>query len=124
MSLDRRTLIAAGLAALAPAAASAHHSTAMFDWGVETTLEGEVQEFQWTNPHSFIWLKVGGDVYALEGMSPNALGRSGWTKRTITPGQQVKAIAYMLKDGRKGGFCARVVLPDGTVMRQVGPRVS
>ena len=36
---------------LTPQPASAHHSTAMFEWGKEKTLEGTVDKYEWTQPH-------------------------------------------------------------------------
>ena len=38
------------------APALAHHSFSMFDMKSETTLTGTVVRFDWTNPHTFIWL--------------------------------------------------------------------
>src|SRR5262245_46095744 len=35
-----------------------HHSFAMFDAGKLVTLEGTVDQFQWTNPHAWIMLLV------------------------------------------------------------------
>ena len=39
---------------------AAHHSFAAFDQGKQVTLTGVVQEFQWTNPHSWLIVKVKG----------------------------------------------------------------
>ena len=38
--------------------ASAHHSTAMFEWGTEKTLSGTIERYEWTQPHTFIWITV------------------------------------------------------------------
>ena len=46
--------LAGGAFALAAMPASAHHSFAMFDRGRTVTLQGTVNEFQWTNPHAWI----------------------------------------------------------------------
>ena len=53
-------LAVAGLAIVAAAPASAHHSFAMFDSRPEArkTLEGTVKEFQWTNPHTWVQVNV------------------------------------------------------------------
>ena len=40
--------------------ATAHHSTAEFDYTKQVTIKGRVKEVQWTNPHSFIQLLVAG----------------------------------------------------------------
>ena len=117
-----KTFIMPALAGLAAAligvSASAHHSTAMFDWGKEKKLEGTIDKFQWTQPHTFIWVNVAGkggktEAFGLEGMSPSWLGRHDWNSHTLQAGQKVSIDYYPLRDGRPGGFFVRVTLPDG-----------
>ncbi len=114
-----------GLAALAVLAAAsaplwAHHSTAVFDMTKTVEITGTVQEFQWTNPHTWTNVAVegggGAEIYGLEGMSPNYLGRNGWTKHTLKPGDKITFQVHPLKDGRKGGFMVSAKFPDGTVL--------
>jgi hypothetical protein len=110
------------LAALAATSASAHHSTAMFEWGKEKTIEGTIDKWEWTQPHTFVWVVVpgaGGKVqqWGFEGMSPSWLGRRGWNLRTLSRGDKVKIAYYPLRDGRQGGFFVRVTLPDGKVLQ-------
>ena len=117
-------LLAASGLALAAIPAPAHHSTAMFNWGKEVAMNGAVVErWDWTNPHTFLYVtfngKSGPEHWAFEGMSPNHLGRIGWTKRTLKPGDKVDLTYYSLKDGRKGGFNVTVKLADGSVKRQL-----
>jgi hypothetical protein len=117
--------LAAGL--LMAASAFAHHSTAMFDMQHTVKITGVVTKFDWTNPHTFIWLDVGDGSdtkveYSIEGMSPNYLSRIGWNHSTLKVGDKVTLEIHPLKDGRKGGFCATVTFPDGTVLRNLpGP---
>ena len=108
----------------APAAALAHHSTAMFEWGKETKVSGTVKEFQWTNPHTWIVFVVpnaqgGTDEWGFEGMSPNYLGRNGWSKASLKPGDKIDLIYYPLRDGRKGGFSVVVTFADGRTIREL-----
>ncbi len=124
-----RTIAFAAAAAVLAAAgsAAAHHSTAMFKWGEESTLTGTVEQFEWTNPHVWTWFQVpngkgGMDRYGLEGMSPNYLGRSGWDKHSLKPGDKIKVGYYPLKDGRKGGFMVSATMPDGKTIRQLPSR--
>jgi Family of unknown function (DUF6152) len=102
------------------APAFAHHSTAVFDMEKTVEITGTVKDFQWTNPHTWADVMVeGGDeagVYGLEGMSPNYLGRNGWTKHTLKPGDKLTFEVHPLKDGRKGGFMVSAKFPDGTVL--------
>ncbi|HVY65073.1 MAG TPA: DUF6152 family protein [Gammaproteobacteria bacterium] len=110
---------AAALGALGLAGgAQAHHSFSVFDMEHEKTIEGDIVEFQWTNPHTWTWLNVknaDGSVtrWGLEGMSPNYLGRRGWSKGTFKPGDHVKAVILPLKSGEPGGTLLRATLPDG-----------
>jgi hypothetical protein len=112
----------AGLAALAVAGpALAHHSTAAFDMEKTIEITGTVEDFQWTNPHTWTNVKVEGSdetagIYGLEGMSPNYLGRNGWTKSTLKPGDKLTFQVHPLKDGRRGGFMVAVKMPDGTLL--------
>ena len=114
-------LLAAIVALLLAPFAPAHHSTAVFDMDKTVEITGTIKEFQWTNPHTFTYVMVEGakavaGEYALEGMSPNYLGREGWTRRTLKPGDKVTLQIHPLKDGRMGGFMVSVKLPDGTIM--------
>ena len=53
--LAASSLAALGLLALP---GSAHHSTAMFEWGQEARLENLVVErWVWTNPHTYIYAR-------------------------------------------------------------------
>lgn len=102
-------------------AALAHHSFTMFDNTKMVTIAGTIKEFQWTNPHTFTWIDVrneqgGTDTWGIEGMSPNYLGRRGWTKNTLKPGDKVSIIIYPLKDGQRGGTFLRCTLADGKEM--------
>ena len=109
--------------------ALAHHSFAMFDLTKKTTLVGTVTKFDWTNPHSFIWV-AGPDkdgkpvVWAAEGQSPNFLGRRGWSKRTVQPGDKITLIISPLKDGSPGGMFSSMVLADGRTVTQSGIGVA
>ena len=128
----RKSIVLLGAAGLALAAipAPAHHSTAMFNWGKEVQMKGAtVERWDWTNPHTFLYVEVKGangqaEHWAFEGMSPNHLGRIGWSKRTLKPGDKIGLTYYSLKDGRKGGFNVTVKLADGSTKRQLeSPRV-
>ena len=123
--MNSKSLIAATAAGLTAAligvSVSAHHSTAMFDWGKEKTLQGTIDKFQWTQPHAFIWLKAPGkggkeEQWGFEGMSPSWLGRHEWSSKSLSVGQKINLVYYPLRDGRQGGFFVRVTMPDGKVL--------
>ena len=96
----------------------AHHSFSMFDDKKEVVLKGEVKEFQWSNPHTWIQLNVtdaAGKVveWSIEGGSPNLVGRQGWKRNTFKPGDKVEITVHPMRDGQPGGSFMRAVLPDG-----------
>ena len=103
----------------------AHHSFAMFDMSQQKTIAGTVVDFQWTNPHSWIWLEVptaagAGEQWGVEGMSPNFLERRGWSKNTLKVGDKVSVVIHPVKNGGKGGSFVSVTLPSGAVMNMMG----
>ncbi len=111
--------------------AMAHHSFEMFDMSKAMTLTGTIKDFQWTNPHTWTFIDVpndkgGVDTWGIEGMSPNFLGRRGWTKHTLSPGDKVTITIAPLKDGQKGGTFLRATLSDGRemVMFETPPRAQ
>jgi hypothetical protein len=108
-------------------AASAHHSTAMFEWGNEKSLIGTIERYEWTQPHTFLWVIVprrqgGPQEWGLEGMSPSWLGRRGWDRHSLSAGDKVTIVYYPLKDHRPGGFYVRVVTPDGRTLAALPQR--
>jgi hypothetical protein len=123
-------LAAVSLAVMGVEAAWGHHSFAMFDATHERTLSGTIKEFQWTNPHTWVWLDVpkangaAAEEWGIEGMSPNFLGRRGWSKDTLKPGEKVTIVIHPLKGGSKGGSFLKVTLPDGSVMDMMGDGAS
>jgi hypothetical protein len=112
-------LLACGaLAAALPRGAAAHHSFATFDNTKTVTLAGTVKTFEWTNPHTWIWLVVSDgkgaeQVWGLEGAAPGELTRHGWNRRSINPGDKITVGIHPLRDGRAGGSYASVTFADG-----------
>jgi hypothetical protein len=86
----------------------AHHSFAMFDNENPIELEGIVQEFKFTSPHTFIILDVkqqdgSSQLWSLEGAAPSALVRDGWSSKTIKAGDELKMTIMPLRSGAPGG---------------------
>jgi hypothetical protein len=89
-------------------AAMAHHSFAMFDNENQIELEGVVQEFKYTSPHTFILLEVKAQdgrvtVWNLEGVTPSALAREGWSSKSLKAGDELKMTIAPLRSGAPGG---------------------
>ena len=100
---------------------SAHHSFAAFDMSKEQTITGVVSRFDWTNPHTFIWVDVTNEkgvveTWAIEGMSPNYLGRRGWSKNSVKPGDKITVSIRPLKEGKAGGMFIRAQIGDRVLM--------
>lgn len=81
----------------------AHHSGSSYDSEHQITLTGTVTNFEWTNPHVFIFLDVkdeSGSVieWRVEGNSPNMLSRVGWRKEMIKPGDQISVSGAPARD--------------------------
>jgi hypothetical protein len=82
-------------------------------------MEGTVKTVNWTNPH--ITFVVEADAkdgqpaqsFAFEVSSPGVLTRSGWTKRSLQPGDHAVFHYAPLRDGNPGGFLLRVNLQSG-----------
>jgi hypothetical protein len=118
-------VVSAGVA-LGGVELSAHHSFAAFDMSKEQTITGVVSRFDWTNPHTFIWVDVTNDkgvveTWAIEGMSPNYLGRRGWSKNSVKPGEKITVSIRPLKEGKTGGMFIRAQIGDRVLMPTGAP---
>src|SRR5205085_708742 len=94
---------------------------AMFDSENPIELEGVVQEFKYTSSHTFILLEVkapdgSSTVWNLEGATPGALVREGWSGKTIKPGDELKMKVNPLRSGAPGGSWS----PENTKYRDGG----
>nr|TFG55210.1 MAG: hypothetical protein E4H34_00920 [Hyphomicrobiales bacterium] len=109
-------LMAYALGLGAPAAA--HHSHAMYEPDTQITLEGTVKEFQWVNPHSWLYLIVTNDAgeaeeWALEARAPFRLGEQGWEPGLIKAGDEISVTVKPLRRGARGGLLGIVRMADG-----------
>src|SRR5580692_1579900 len=95
--MANRKIIGIALFAIAALVAPvyAHHGTAAsYDQKKLLKVEGIVKEFLWRNPHSALFLNSkdpsGKAVeYSIEMGSPNVMAKSGLTRNTFKPGDQV-----------------------------------
>jgi hypothetical protein len=118
----RMTFAAAMLAAavlLTAAPAFAHHAfSAEFDANTPIKLEGTVAKMEWVNPHSWIYVDVkkpDGTIeqWKIEGGTPNALFRRGFTKDSLKSGTAIVVTGFRAKDGTLKGNGRDLTFPDG-----------
>jgi hypothetical protein len=83
-----------------------HHGSAEYDTEREVTVEGVVKQFEWTNPHIWLYVNVANDKgeiaeWAGEAGAPGMMARRGWTSHTFKPGDKVKMSGRPAKNGSK-----------------------
>jgi len=109
-----------------PVRGIAHHSAAMFDDKKTVTLEGEVKEFQLTNPHSWLLVDVkdkNGKVttWGFEAEGPSTLARAGIKPSDLKPGTRLTITGNPMKDGRPAAIWLSAVRADG---KKLEPRAG
>lgn len=107
------------LAAAVPAVA--HHSAAPFDMTRKVTVSGIVERWVWSNPHSWLYLRVaqpGGKqvIWGFEAGSAGMMARQGWAARDMKPGDRVTVTASPARDGKPVGLIDKVKLASGRVL--------
>ncbi len=107
--------------------AYAHHASAGIDRSSTVTVDGTVKTFKWANPHSWIEMEVVTDagetlLWNLEVFPPSYLIRAGWTRSTVSPGDQITVTLNGFSNGDPGGIFVSVTLADGKVLSQRPPR--
>jgi hypothetical protein len=97
----------------------AHHGfVSWFDMTRSVTIKGTVTGFDWTNPHSYIYLDVKNEKGAVEAWrielgAPGMLGRAGWSRDTLKSGDVITAIGNPAKDGKPLMHLSKIVFANG-----------
>lgn len=111
----------ATLAALCAATgASGHHGTPFFDSDTELRYEGVVIEFDYRNPHSWLYLRTtdasGNPLdLAIEGQG-SSLRPHGVTPDSLVPGDRVTAVVNPSRTKRDEALGQMIIKEDGTLV--------
>jgi hypothetical protein len=110
-------------------AATAHHSTAAYDYTKMMTLQGVVRDFQWSNPHCYIQLLVSDangqqKEWAVETGTPSLSTHLGWNKDSVKAGDKVTVVLSPMRDGSAAGTLRTVTLPNGKVLPGAAANVN
>jgi hypothetical protein len=97
----------------------AHHAfAAEFDSNKPVKLRGTVVKVDMVNPHSWIHVDVKNSdgtttQWMIEGGSPNALVRHGFTKNSLPKGTEIIFEGFQAKDGSSRANGRDITFPDG-----------
>jgi hypothetical protein len=111
------------LATLLALPALAHHGVAPhYDDSKQITIDGTVSEFQFINPHSFVYLRVvGADgkeaIWHCEMASRSVLARNGLTAETFAVGKHVKITGSQARQNPTGCALREAHFDDGSILR-------
>jgi hypothetical protein len=110
--------MAAGLL-LRTGSASAHHGTAnVYDMSKPVVMKGTLTKFEWTNPHNQIFFDVtdekGVTHWTAATEPPQVMLERGWTRKSLTIGEQVTVYVFVAKNGAPVGNLQKIVLANGT----------
>jgi hypothetical protein len=114
-------LIAVVLAVCSPV--FAHHGAAAYDMSKPVILKGAVvAKYSWINPHPLIIVdykdeKGNAQHWTTEMGSTPASQLIGWTRTTLRPGDIITIYIWQSKTGQMVGRLNKIILADGTVMR-------
>jgi hypothetical protein len=103
-------------------AVNAHHSFAMFDSSQHKLIVGEVSEWNYNNPHSWLIVQAPGadgamTTWSFEGAAIVHAARQGVNGKSYTKGEKVQVVMHPLRDGRNAGALCFVIKQDGTFTR-------
>jgi hypothetical protein len=95
-----------------------HHGSAEYDTEREVTVEGVVKQFEWTNPHIWLYVNVANDKGEIaewvgEAGAPGMMARRGWTSHTFKPGDKVKMSGRPAKNGSMQMLVTKVQIDGG-----------
>lgn len=93
------SLAALGVLAIAVPAIAHHSWPVEYDAKKPVSVQGVVSKVEWTNPHTHFYVDVKDEkgnvtTWNFEMASTLALERSGWSRKTLTVGEQVQVKGF------------------------------
>ena len=118
MTTTRLAVLVSAALAVSTVTALAHHSAAMFEEKKTITVDGVVKRFEYTNPHSWLWVDVTGvdgkvTTWGFEAEGPSTLARAGIKPSDLRPGTKLTITGNPMKDGRPAAIWVNAVRADG-----------
>jgi hypothetical protein len=110
--------LAACAFALLATSAFAHHSVSNFDFDQSTSISGEVSYFSFTNPHSFIDIKVKDEkgvetTWKVFATSKVVLQRYGWSPSSVKVGDTISVTGHPDKTRPREMYLTKIVFANG-----------
>jgi translation elongation factor EF-1alpha len=107
---------------------AAHHGTGNSSDTRVITTRATVTKFIWLNPHIQIGFTIMGnnglEEWNVEGDPVNMMAETGWSKKSIKPGDVITISFNPSKNGAKVGYALKVVTADGTCLPRSASWVS
>jgi len=109
--------------------ATAHHSTAEFDYTKQVTIKGTVKEVQWTNPHSYLQVIAAAEgdqkvQWSVEIGSPSLNINLGWRKNSVKVGDVVTINLSPARSGKPYGTLRVLTFANGQKLEGVAAKVG
>lgn len=123
VNVSRAALVTTLLHIALPAAA--HHSRAIYDRERRITIDGVVTQFEWGNPHVYLYVETQSDtgnpvVWAVEHGTTTSLRRRGWSSDTFAAGDRVTVQANPSKSADRNMALVALVQKAGVTLYETG----
>ena len=101
----------------------AHHGSTAYDTSKMVVLkDAKVTQYVWANPHVIITFDVKEDKgnlqhWSAEAGTPQTVILAGWSKTSLQKGDVITVYLFQAKTGNRVGRLSKIVLADGTELR-------
>jgi Family of unknown function (DUF6152) len=104
-----RTVQTLAVACLLSTPALAHHSDAALKMNTVVMLKGKVTEYSWRNPHAYFTVDTKDESgsqleWTVQMPSTITMSRQGWTRDSLTVGDEITVGIHPARDGRPYGL--------------------